>query len=187
MNHTSGPADVEAALSWFASASQPQTSVPVALRSYDDASADVSGGWGDTGVFNRETVRRIPLFAGLEDAALEVVVKSAREQRANAGDAIITRWEGTRHFYTVLNGEGRGPQRHADPPNARARGLFRRARGARLGGRLWLRANRARRRRDALAPSRAPLLWTPRTAQTRPRDRPPPPGHRSPAPDKNLT
>jgi aromatic-L-amino-acid decarboxylase len=105
MNHTSGPADVEAALSWFASASLPQISTPVALRSYNDASADLSGGWGDTGVFDRETVRRIPLFAGLDDAALEVVVKSAREQRAEAGEAIITRWEGTRHFYTVLSGE----------------------------------------------------------------------------------
>jgi aromatic-L-amino-acid/L-tryptophan decarboxylase len=105
MNHTSGPADVEAAVSWFACASQPQISTPVALRSYDDASADVSGGWGDTGVFDRDTVRRLPLFAGLDDVALDVVVKSAREQRADAGEAIITRWEGTRHFYTVLSGE----------------------------------------------------------------------------------
>ena len=105
MNHTSGPADVDAALSWFASAPQPKVAAPVFLRAYDDASADVSGGWGDAGAFNAETVRQLPLFAGLDDTALAIVVKSAREQRADAGDAIITRWEGTRHFYTVLNGE----------------------------------------------------------------------------------
>jgi aromatic-L-amino-acid/L-tryptophan decarboxylase len=105
MNHTTGPSDVDAALSWFASAAQPQLSTPVALGSYTDASADVSGGWGDAGVFDHATIRRLALFAGLDDAAVEVIVKSAREQRADAGEAIVTRWEGTRHFYTVLSGE----------------------------------------------------------------------------------
>ncbi len=105
MNHTSGPADVDAALSWFASAPQPKVAAPVSLRAYDDASADVSRGWGDTGVFDREAVRRIALFADLDDAAIEIVVKSAGEQRAEAGEPVITRWEGTRHFYTILSGQ----------------------------------------------------------------------------------
>jgi aromatic-L-amino-acid decarboxylase len=105
MNHTSGPADVDAALSWFASAPQPKVAAPVSLRAYDDATADVSGGWGDAGAFDAETVRQLALFACLDDAALNVVLKSAREQRVDAGEAIITRWEGTRQFYTILSGE----------------------------------------------------------------------------------
>src|SRR5205807_7206761 len=104
MNHTSGPSDVEAALSWFASAPQPEVTAPVFLRAYDDATADVSGGWGDAGVFRAGTLRGLPLFAGLNDTALAVVIKSAREQRAEAGEAIVTRWEGTRNFYTILSG-----------------------------------------------------------------------------------
>jgi aromatic-L-amino-acid decarboxylase len=105
MNHTSGPGDVDAALSWFASAPQPKVVAPASVRAYDDATAAVSGGWGDAGVFDAHTVRQLPLFAGLDDAAAAVVVKSAREQRVDAGEAIITRWEGTRHFYTILSGE----------------------------------------------------------------------------------
>ena len=56
----------------------------------------------------RSTLARsasFPLFADLDDAALNVVLKSAREQHAEAGEALITRWEGTRHFYTILSGE----------------------------------------------------------------------------------
>jgi glutamate/tyrosine decarboxylase-like PLP-dependent enzyme len=105
MNHTSGPRDVDRALAWFASAPQPKVPAAGSLRAYHDASADVSGGWGDAAVFDAETIRHIPLFADLDDTVLSVVLKSAREQRAEAGEAIITRWEGTRHFYTILAGE----------------------------------------------------------------------------------
>ena len=104
MNHTSGPMDVETALSWFASAPAPKRTTAVWVREYEDPAADLSGGWGDAGTFDGETVRRLPLFAGLDDGALEVVVKSAREQLAEPGEAIITRWQGTRHFYTILSG-----------------------------------------------------------------------------------
>jgi glutamate/tyrosine decarboxylase-like PLP-dependent enzyme len=105
MNHTTGPGDVDAALSWFALAPQPTVTAPVSLCSYDDATANVSGGWGDAAVFHADTVRQLPLFAALDDTALAVVLKSAREQRAEAGETIVTRWEGTRHFYTILTGE----------------------------------------------------------------------------------
>jgi CRP-like cAMP-binding protein len=32
------------------------------------------------------------------------VVKSATEAWAETGEAIVTRWQGTRHFYTVVSG-----------------------------------------------------------------------------------
>lgn len=105
MNHTSGPADVEAVLSWFACAREPSRVPTVPLRSYDDATAAVAGGWGDASVFDAETVRGLPVFSELDDRALEVVVKSAREVHAEPGESIVTQWHGTRHFYTILSGE----------------------------------------------------------------------------------
>jgi hypothetical protein len=42
----------------------------------------MQGGWGDTGMFDAETVRRLPRFRALDAAALEVVVKLARERVA---------------------------------------------------------------------------------------------------------
>lgn len=104
MNHTSGPRDVEMVLSWFASAPEPKRTTAVSAREYEDPAADLRGGWGDASAFDGETVRRLPLFAGLDDGALEVVVKSAREQLAEPGEAIITRWQGTRRFYVILSG-----------------------------------------------------------------------------------
>src|SRR4051794_17387299 len=105
MNHTSGPADVAAALSWFASAPEPRRPTAVFVEAYEDATADMTGSWGDVGSFDAETVRRLPLFSGLDAAALEVVMKSAREQLAEPGEAVVTRWQGTRHFYVILSGE----------------------------------------------------------------------------------
>src|SRR4051812_6604832 len=105
MNHTSGAADVEAALSWFASAPEPRRPTAVHVESYEDPTADMKGAWGETGAFDAETVRRLPLFSGIDAAAMEVVVKSAREQLAEPGEAIVTRWQGTRHFYAIVSGE----------------------------------------------------------------------------------
>src|SRR4051794_22645262 len=105
MNHTSGAADVEAALSWFASAPQPRHPTTVYVEAYEDATAGVKGGWGDAGVFDAERVRQLPLFSGLDATALEIVVKSAREQLAEPGEAVVTRWDGTRHFYAIVSGQ----------------------------------------------------------------------------------
>jgi aromatic-L-amino-acid/L-tryptophan decarboxylase len=106
MNHTSGPADVEAALSWFASAPEPRRAkTSFYVEAYEDTAADMKGGWGATGAFDAETVRQVPLFSGLSAAALEVVVKSAGEQLAEPGEAVVTRWQGTRHFYAIVSGE----------------------------------------------------------------------------------
>src|SRR3954453_10076848 len=105
MNHTSGPTDVEAALSWFASAPEPRRPTTVHVEAYEDATADMKGGWAATGMFDAETVGRLPLFRGLDGAALEVVLKSAREQLAEPGEAVVTRWQGTRHFYAIVSGE----------------------------------------------------------------------------------
>src|SRR3954447_22258333 len=105
MNHTSGPADVEAALSWFASAPEPRRPATLYVEAYEAPTADMKGSWGETGVFDAQTVGALPLFSGLDGAALEVVVKSAREQLAEPREAVVPRWQGTRNFYAIVSGE----------------------------------------------------------------------------------
>jgi aromatic-L-amino-acid/L-tryptophan decarboxylase len=81
MNHTSGPADVESALRWFAN---PPT--PVAGPS---------------------TARSRPVPAArtaLDDDQLERILASARELRALPGESVVRRWEGTREFYVIATG-----------------------------------------------------------------------------------
>jgi glutamate/tyrosine decarboxylase-like PLP-dependent enzyme len=104
MNHTSGPEHVRDVLSWFASAPEPSRAVRISPTAYDDPTADVRGGWADEGALDEDTVRGLPLFAGLGKEALHVILKSAREMRMAAQEAVVTRWQGTRHFYVILSG-----------------------------------------------------------------------------------
>ncbi len=46
----------------------------------------------------------LPLFSDLDDEALEVVIRSARELTAVAGDTVVRRWHGSRHFYVIVEG-----------------------------------------------------------------------------------
>jgi hypothetical protein len=55
---------------------------PSTSTAYEHATAGMQGGWGDTGMFDAETVQRLPRFRALDAAALEVVVKLARERVA---------------------------------------------------------------------------------------------------------
>ena len=64
-----------------------------------------SHGWASSSEFDEAAVRSIPLFAELEPDALELVLGSAHELRVRAGETVIRRWQGTRHFYAVLSGE----------------------------------------------------------------------------------
>jgi glutamate/tyrosine decarboxylase-like PLP-dependent enzyme len=104
MNHTSGAEDVEATLSWFADAPAPSVPAMATLHTHQDPTAHVRGGWGDVRVFDAAAVRQLPVFSDLDGGALDVVAKSAYERRAEPGEAIVTRWQGTRHFYTIVSG-----------------------------------------------------------------------------------
>ena len=104
MNHTTGPDDVLEVLDWFAAA-QPPTDVPQETASDrpDRRAADVRG-WAHGADFDPGAVRAFPLFAELDDAGLDLVTGSATELRARAGETIVERWQGTRHFYAILEG-----------------------------------------------------------------------------------
>jgi CRP-like cAMP-binding protein len=64
----------------------------------------VRGGWADTIEFDEETVRAVPIFADINDDALEVVMRSAYQLHVAPGQTVIHRWHGTRHFYVVVAG-----------------------------------------------------------------------------------
>ncbi|MEA2372939.1 MAG: aromatic-L-amino-acid/L-tryptophan decarboxylase [Solirubrobacteraceae bacterium] len=109
MNHTSGPRDVTDVLDWFATAPMPaptpaQRAEAVPRSSYEDEHADVRGGWAEATEFDEAAIRSLPLFADLQPGALEIVRRSARSIALDAGETVIRRWEGTRHFYTIVAG-----------------------------------------------------------------------------------
>jgi hypothetical protein len=104
MNHTSGPHDVRETLAWFAEAPRPSHVAAQPASRHEDRYADVRGGWADAVDFDETTIRRLPLFAELPADAIELVLRSARDAVFDAGETVIHRWQGTRHFYTIVDG-----------------------------------------------------------------------------------
>ncbi|HEY3727436.1 MAG TPA: aminotransferase class I/II-fold pyridoxal phosphate-dependent enzyme [Solirubrobacteraceae bacterium] len=104
MNHTSGRQDVIDALEWFATTEPPPRAGAGPPLIKHDRQPDVRGGWARGGDFDERTIRQLPLFAGLEQNALEIVTSSARELRTASGETVVHRWHGTRHFYTIVSG-----------------------------------------------------------------------------------
>jgi aromatic-L-amino-acid/L-tryptophan decarboxylase len=113
MNHTSGPADVTGALEWFATAAAPESPSPghppdlpspASARELEDRNADLHGGWAEADQSVRTAVGSIPLFAGLDGEAIDVIKQSARELGFTSGQTVVHRWQGTRHFYVVISG-----------------------------------------------------------------------------------
>jgi glutamate/tyrosine decarboxylase-like PLP-dependent enzyme len=107
MNHTTGPHDVTDVLDWFAGAPAPSQPGVQPLPTHEDFNADVRGGWAEATEFDEAAIRGLPLFADLDADALEIVRRSARTMSVDAGETVIRRWEGTRHFYTVVGGTAR--------------------------------------------------------------------------------
>lgn len=104
MNHTSGPQDVTDVLRWFADAPVPTTVAPRPLDTHEDHHADVRGGWAQSCDFDEPTITGVPLFAELDRRALEVVMSSSRQLEVAAGETVVRRWQGTRHFYVIISG-----------------------------------------------------------------------------------
>ena len=53
-----------------------------------------------------DTLRKVPLFAGLDNNELDQVAKSMRERRYKAGDAVTQEGTGGAGFFVVEEGEG---------------------------------------------------------------------------------
>jgi CRP-like cAMP-binding protein len=65
----------------------------------------VQGGWADAAEFDERTVRALPLFAELSEEAIDIVLGSARRVDVGAGETVVHRWQGTRHFFVIVSGE----------------------------------------------------------------------------------
>jgi hypothetical protein len=105
MNHTSGPDDVRDTVEWFAAAARPELPTSSGPTVGRDRHPDVRGGWADAQDFDAAAVRALPLFADLGDAAVEVLLSSARRLEVADGETVVRRWQGTRHFYVLVEGE----------------------------------------------------------------------------------
>ena len=104
MNHTTGPADVTEVLDWFARAERPAAPSEGPVLDYGDTRTEVASAWGHRGDFDAQTIRSVPLFAGLPDRDVALVAGAAIEATAAPGEKVVERWQGTRHFYVILEG-----------------------------------------------------------------------------------
>jgi CRP-like cAMP-binding protein len=89
---------------WFAHAGRPSGISTTPLTAHEHHRAEHRLGWAQTTEFDEATVRALPLFADLGPDELEIVLRSAREVEIGTGETVIHRWQGTRHFYTIVKG-----------------------------------------------------------------------------------
>jgi len=105
-NHTTRREDVDAVLDYIERASIGDVPVarPVVTHQRDLA---VEEGWLGAPRVDPETVKRIPLFAGLDERQIDHVARMAREVRVPAGVAIVEQWQVGREFYVIVSGTAR--------------------------------------------------------------------------------
>jgi MFS family permease len=78
--------------------------VLVQMRSLVDADRDSAFEWAHRSRIVGD-LRRVPLFANLHAAALELLASRATKERFAVGETIIAKGEDAQHCYTVLHGE----------------------------------------------------------------------------------
>ena len=104
-NHTTRKEDVDAVLDHFAHVRvSDEDAAPVVAHRRDPP---VEEGWLGAPRVDPKTVKRIPLFADLDDRQLERVARTAREVRVPAGVAIVEQWQVGRDFYVLTDGTAR--------------------------------------------------------------------------------
>ena len=55
-------------------------------------------------MLDAEGLRSLPLFAALDDAQVDRVLRSTHEHHASAGEPIVEQWQVSRDLYVVLDG-----------------------------------------------------------------------------------
>lgn len=105
MNHTTGPDDVREVLEWFASAPLPEPAGGAPELDYGDVREELRSGLGRGGGVAEHELRGVPLLKGLGARGAAVVRENATVLEVAAGEPVVRRWQGTRHFYVLLGGE----------------------------------------------------------------------------------
>jgi glutamate/tyrosine decarboxylase-like PLP-dependent enzyme len=102
LNHSTTQAEVDRVLELAAT-------LPVDTSVAESAPARESyppleAGWLRRPVLDAEGLRALPLFAALDDAHVDRVLRSTREHHASPGEAIVEQWQVSRDLYVVLDG-----------------------------------------------------------------------------------
>jgi aromatic-L-amino-acid/L-tryptophan decarboxylase len=109
LNHTSAPRDILDVLSWLESH---DVAVPAAdeidsqVRELPvlDRTAPQAIAWGGQSQIDPAAVAALDIFAGVDDATMQLVAGSCHERRAEPGEQIVRRWDTNRDFYVILDG-----------------------------------------------------------------------------------
>jgi aromatic-L-amino-acid decarboxylase len=105
LNHTSTTRDVERVLDWIERAAPPVAAAePTTLATYDRHPDVHHQPWLGRSPVDAAELRRLPPFASLTDAELRLIVHSAYEETAAAGEPIVRQWDPSREFYVLLEG-----------------------------------------------------------------------------------
>ena len=102
LNHSTTQAEVDRALE-LAATLPVDTSVAESAPARESYPA-LEAGWLRRPVLDAEGLRSLPLFAALDDAQTDRVLRSTHEHHAPAGEAIVEQWQVSRDLYVVLDG-----------------------------------------------------------------------------------
>src|SRR5205085_6253143 len=104
LNHTTGEEHVERVLAFLETAEPAPTTLLPARAGRD---RDVGATWLRTSETSPALLRKVPLFRSLGNEERARVARLALLREAAPGERIVDRWETTREFYVLLEGEAR--------------------------------------------------------------------------------
>ena len=102
LNHASGEDDVERVLSFLETAEPAPTALLPARAGRD---RDVAATWLRSSQTSPSLLRKVPLFRSLGNDERARVARLALVREAAPGDRLVDRWETSREFYVLLEGE----------------------------------------------------------------------------------
>jgi hypothetical protein len=105
LNHSTGRREVERAIELMETLEVDAGSRPSAAPR--DRDATLEAGWLSRPTLDAEGLRRLPLFADLNDEQADLVLRSAREIAADAGQIVVGQWQTSRDLYVILSGSVR--------------------------------------------------------------------------------
>jgi aromatic-L-amino-acid/L-tryptophan decarboxylase len=108
LNHSTGPADVDAVLDWLERAPAPPYDGRTrrsGASALETRTADLTVGWPGAVGAEPEQLRSVPLLADVSEEVLGWVATVGRRRHVAAGDVVIRQWDVDRDFYLLLSGE----------------------------------------------------------------------------------